>query len=73
MRWINHPARFVYTRASIAGIHFAMDFLTQQNRRVAGRTVTHEAIHAGGKNVVVLGGGDTGSDCVGTSKPAWCP
>lgn len=52
----------------LRGIHFAMDFLTQQNRRVAGRTVTHEAIHAGGKNVVVLGGGDTGSDCVGTSN-----
>jgi glutamate synthase (NADPH/NADH) small chain len=52
----------------LQGIHFAMDFLTQQNRRVAGRTVTHEAIHAGGKNVVVLGGGDTGSDCVGTSN-----
>ncbi len=52
----------------LRGIHFAMDFLTQQNRRVAGRTVTHEAIQAGGKNVVVLGGGDTGSDCVGTSN-----
>jgi glutamate synthase (NADPH) small chain len=50
------------------GIHFAMDFLTQQNQRVAGDHVPEEgAILAGGKNVVVIGGGDTGSDCIGTS------
>jgi glutamate synthase (NADPH) small chain len=50
------------------GVHFAMDFLTQQNRRVAGETVAAEgAILATGKNVVVIGGGDTGSDCIGTS------
>ena len=50
------------------GVHFAMDFLTQQNRRVAGDTVPAEgAILATGKNVVVIGGGDTGSDCIGTS------
>ena len=50
------------------GVHFAMDFLTQQNRRVAGDSVADApAILATGKNVVVLGGGDTGSDCVGTS------
>jgi len=50
------------------GIHFAMDFLTQQNARVAGRPVAEErAILATGKHVVVIGGGDTGSDCVGTS------
>jgi len=49
------------------GVHFAMDFLTQQNRRVAGDHVPEEgAILATGKRVVVLGGGDTGSDCVGT-------
>ena len=52
----------------LAGIHFAMDFLPQQNRRVG-----HEALHAqepilaSGKHVVVIGGGDTGSDCIGTS------
>jgi glutamate synthase (NADPH/NADH) small chain len=52
----------------LSGIHFAMDFLTQQNRRVAGDTVPDEdAILATGKNVVVIGGGDTGSDCIGTS------
>jgi glutamate synthase (NADPH/NADH) small chain len=50
------------------GVHFAMDFLTQQNRRVAGDVVPDEgAILATGKNVVVIGGGDTGSDCIGTS------
>jgi glutamate synthase (NADPH/NADH) small chain len=50
------------------GVHFAMDFLTQQNQRVAGDHVPDEgAILAGGKNVVVIGGGDTGSDCIGTS------
>ena len=52
----------------LSGIHFAMDFLTQQNRRVAGLPVPDsEAILATGKNVIVIGGGDTGSDCIGTS------
>jgi glutamate synthase (NADPH) small chain len=52
----------------LSGIHFAMDFLTQQNKRVAGDSVPDEgAILATGKNVVVIGGGDTGSDCIGTS------
>ncbi|HET9047316.1 MAG TPA: glutamate synthase subunit beta, partial [Casimicrobiaceae bacterium] len=49
------------------GIHFAMDFLPQQNKVVAGDVVTGQ-IQAGGKHVVVIGGGDTGSDCVGTSN-----
>jgi glutamate synthase (NADPH/NADH) small chain len=50
------------------GVHFAMSFLTQQNRRVAGdATIPGKPILAGGKDVVVIGGGDTGSDCVGTS------
>ena len=52
----------------LAGIHFAMEFLPQQNRRVAGDVVDSAgAIVATGKRVVVLGGGDTGSDCVGTA------
>ena len=52
----------------LAGVHFAMDFLTQQNRRGAGDVVPEEqALLATGKHVVILGGGDTGSDCVGTS------
>ncbi|MEO6548470.1 MAG: glutamate synthase subunit beta [Ferruginibacter sp.] len=50
------------------GVHFAMDFLKQQNKRVAGLPVAGEDIFATGKNVVVIGGGDTGSDCVGTSN-----
>ena len=50
------------------GIHFAMDFLTQQNRRVSGEDFDEvKEISAADKNVVVIGGGDTGSDCVGTS------
>ncbi len=51
----------------LAGIHFAMEFLPQQNRVVAGDKLP-EQIMATGKHVVVIGGGDTGSDCVGTSN-----
>jgi glutamate synthase (NADPH/NADH) small chain len=52
----------------LQGVHFAMDFLTQQNKRNAGDDVPDVgAILASGKRVVVLGGGDTGSDCIGTS------
>jgi glutamate synthase (NADPH) small chain len=52
----------------LSGVHFAMDFLPQQNRRVSGEpSGTNEPILAGGKYVVVIGGGDTGSDCIGTS------
>jgi glutamate synthase (NADPH/NADH) small chain len=51
----------------LGGVHLAMDFLSQQNRRVAGDVVDDAAaIWAGGKRVAVIGGGDTGSDCVGT-------
>src|SRR5688572_23804670 len=49
------------------GVHFAMDFLPQQNKRVAGDIVSNNIL-ATGKNVIVIGGGDTGSDCVGTSN-----
>jgi len=52
----------------LKGIHFAMEFLPQQNRRNEGDTVDPSiAITAEGKNVVILGGGDTGADCLGTS------
>jgi glutamate synthase (NADPH) small chain len=52
----------------LAGVHFAMDFLPQQNRRVGREPLsTNEPILANGKHVVVIGGGDTGSDCIGTS------
>jgi glutamate synthase (NADPH/NADH) small chain len=54
------------------GIHYAMDFLTQQNKRVAGddesRAAPRGTLSAKGKHVIVIGGGDTGSDCVGTSN-----
>jgi glutamate synthase (NADPH) small chain len=52
----------------LKGIHFAMDFLPQQNRRVSGEPLGEvQPILATGKKVVVIGGGDTGSDCIGTS------
>src|SRR5690606_7310083 len=52
----------------LAGVHFAMEFLAQHNRRIAGDRIPVESeIVATGKHVVVLGGGDTGSDCVGTA------
>jgi glutamate synthase (NADPH/NADH) small chain len=54
------------------GVHFAMDFLTQQNRRVAGddeaKAAPNGSVSAAGKHVVIIGGGDTGSDCIGTSN-----
>ncbi len=50
------------------GVHFAMDFLTQQNKRVSSTSFSEKEIMATGKNVIVIGGGDTGSDCVGTSN-----
>ena len=52
---------------NLSGVHFAMDFLPQQNKANAGDTLS-DPILAAGKHVVVIGGGDTGSDCVGTSR-----
>ncbi len=53
----------------LKGIHFAMEMLAQQNRVLAGQTFSKdERITAKGKNVLVIGGGDTGSDCIGTSN-----
>jgi glutamate synthase (NADPH/NADH) small chain len=52
----------------LKGVHFAMDFLKQQNKRVSNTAVVGEDILTSGKDVVVIGGGDTGSDCVGTSN-----
>jgi len=51
----------------LKGVHFAMEFLTRQNRVNAGDKIP-DLISAAGKNVIVIGGGDTGSDCVGTSN-----
>ncbi len=54
---------------NLKGIHFAMDFLSQQNDIVSGKTISKDIlISAKGKKVLVIGGGDTGSDCVGTSN-----
>lgn len=61
-RNLNIPGR------DLKGIHFAMDFLKQQNKIVSDIEFTGELISAKGKDVVVIGGGDTGSDCVGTSN-----
>jgi len=61
-RNLNIPGR------ELKGVHFAMEFLKQQNKRVGNSPIEVEEIHAGGKNVLVIGGGDTGSDCVGTSN-----
>jgi glutamate synthase (NADPH/NADH) small chain len=62
------PRDLMVPGRELSGVHYAMDFLTQQNRRVAGETVPDAgAILATGKHVVVIGGGDTGSDCIGTS------
>ena len=51
-----------------SNIRFAMDYLTQANRRNAGLAVDGEPIDAAGKHVIVIGGGDTGSDCIGTAN-----
>jgi glutamate synthase (NADPH/NADH) small chain len=63
-----HPRDLPVPGRNLKGIHFAMDFLRQQNRRVAGDAVdAAESILASGKRVVIIGGGDTGADCLGTS------
>jgi glutamate synthase (NADPH/NADH) small chain len=62
------PRNLTVPGRELKGVHFAMEFLVQQNRRVAGDTEdTQSAILATGKHVIVIGGGDTGSDCVGTA------
>ena len=61
-RNLNIPGR------ELKGVYFAMEFLKQQNKRVGNSPLEAEEILATGKNVLVIGGGDTGSDCVGTSN-----
>jgi glutamate synthase (NADPH) small chain len=62
-----HPRDLPVPGRELAGVHFAMEFLPQQNKVVAGDKVAGQ-IKATGKHVIVIGGGDTGSDCVGTSN-----
>ena len=62
-----HPRDLPIPGRDLAGIHFAMEFLPLQNRRVAGDADVPGLV-ATGKHVIVIGGGDTGSDCVGTSN-----
>jgi len=63
-----HPRTLNVEGSDLKGIHFAMEFLTAQNRINSGETAASETpVSAEGKRVLVIGGGDTGSDCVGTS------
>ena len=61
-----HPRDLKVPGRELKGIHFAMEFLPQQNKRCAGDDVPHQIL-ATGKRVVIIGGGDTGADCLGTS------
>ena len=61
-RDLNVPGR------ELAGIHFAMEYLQQQNKAVAASQPRTTQINAKGKHVIVIGGGDTGSDCIGTAR-----
>jgi len=54
------------------GVHFAMEYLTQQNKSNAGDSLSVEQITAKGKKVIIIGGGDTGSDCLGTAHRQGC-
>jgi len=64
-----HPRDLNVPGRELDGVHFAMEFLPQQNKRVAGDSLPDDiSLLATGKNVIVIGGGDTGSDCIGTSK-----
>jgi glutamate synthase (NADPH/NADH) small chain len=63
-----HPRDVPLPGRELKGIHYAMDYLTQQNKRGAGdRFARSEEITASGKRVVIIGGGDTGADCLGTA------
>ncbi|WP_119418093.1 glutamate synthase subunit beta [Desertibaculum subflavum] len=64
-----HPRDLPVPGRELDGVHYAMDYLTQQNKRVAGDDASDQRqILATGKHVVVIGGGDTGSDCIGTAN-----
>ncbi len=56
----------------LRGVHFAMDYLTASTRALLNGGADHSPIHARGKDVIVIGGGDTGTDCVGTALRQGC-
>lgn len=63
------PKDIIIPGRSLGGVHFAMDFLRQQNRRVAGDSIPDgQAVSAAGKRVVVIGGGETGAYCIATCR-----
>lgn len=66
------PRDLPVTGRELDGVHFAMEFLPQQNRRNGNEPVKEDDILATGKHVIVIGGGDTGSDCIGTSIRQGC-
>jgi glutamate synthase (NADPH/NADH) small chain len=61
------PRNLAVPGRELAGVHYAMEYLTLQNRIGAGDSLNGEAISASGRNVVIIGGGDTGADCLGTA------
>jgi glutamate synthase (NADPH) small chain len=63
-----HPRDLGVPGCDLKGIHYAMDYLTQQNHRVAGHPFPGPDILASDRHVLVIGGGDTGSDCIGTAN-----
>jgi glutamate synthase (NADPH) small chain len=68
-----HPRDLVVPGRELGGVHYAMEYLPQQNRRVAGElTGEAETITARGKRVIILGGGDTGADCLGNVHREGC-
>jgi glutamate synthase (NADPH/NADH) small chain len=68
-----HPRDLVVPGRELGGIHYAMEYLPQQNRRVAGElTGEAETITARGRRVIILGGGDTGADCLGNVHREGC-
>jgi glutamate synthase (NADPH/NADH) small chain len=60
------PRELAIPGRDLAGVHFAMEYLIESNKAVAGDQVPQQ-IHAEGKHVIVIGGGDTGADCIGTA------
>ncbi|MDI1320124.1 MAG: glutamate synthase, partial [bacterium] len=57
---------------NLKGVHFAMEYLTANTKAVLNGDASKAPIHGGGKDVVVIGGGDTGTDCVGTAMRHGC-